>query len=226
MAYSLPTLSRVDIPPSMQEIAFQAIKKAIMRKEFLPGNIYSEQVVAKEIGMSKTPVHQALLDLENKGFVSLLPRKGFKVNVLSAENIRNMFELRRALERAVILKIALRLSAESIQDLEKIIEDIKQTLDPIAFQKHDRAFHRYLASLSNNIYFINALNTVWDLSDWVGASILRKRGGYNQAAKEHMVIYEFLTVGRAEKAAAAMERHLISTESRFLKGLENNRWKN
>jgi len=95
-------------------------------------------------------------------------------------------------------------------------------LDPIDFQRHDRAFHRYLASLSNNTYFINALNTVWDLSDWVGASILRKRGGYKQAVNEHRAIYEFLTVGKAEKAAAAMERHLISTESRFLKGLENN----
>jgi DNA-binding GntR family transcriptional regulator len=222
MTNSLSTLSSVDAPPSMQEVAFQAIKKAIMRKELIPGSIYSEQVVAKEMGMSKTPVHQALLDLENKGFVTLLPRKGFKVNVLSAENISNMFELRRALERAVILKITPRLTAESIQDLEKIIEDIKQTIDPIDFQKHDRAFHRYLASLSNNTYIINALNTVWDLSDWVGASILRKRGVYDQAAKEHRAIYEFLTVGKSEKAAAAMERHLSSTESRFLKGLDRN----
>jgi DNA-binding GntR family transcriptional regulator len=222
MTNSLPTLSSADTPPSLLEIAFQTIKLAIMRKELLPGTIYSEQNVAKEMGMSKTPVHQALLDLENKGFISLLPRKGFKVNVLSAKNISNMFELRRVLERAVILKITPRLSAEAFQDIENIIEEIKQTLDPIDFQKHDRKFHRYLASLSNNAYFINALNTVWDLSDWVGASILRKRGGYDQAANEHIAVYEFLTAGNAEKAAAAMERHLISTESRFLKGLENN----
>ena len=222
MANSFSTLSSVDVPPSMQEIAFQSIKQAIIRKELLPGKIYSEQAVAKEMGMSKTPVHQALLDLENKGFVSLLPRKGFKVNVLSAENISNMFELRRALERAVILKITPKLTAESIQDLEKIIEEIKQTMDPIGFQKHDRAFHRHLASLSNNSYIINALNTVWDLSDWVGASILRKRGVYDQAANEHRVIYEFLTTGNSEKAAAAMERHLVSTESRFLKRLQDN----
>lgn len=222
MANSLPTLSSVHTPPSMQDIAFQTIKQAIMRKEFLPGTTYSEQAVAKEMGMSKTPVHQALLDLENKGFVSLMPRKGFKVNVLSAKNIRNMFEMRRVVERAVILKITPRLSTESIEDLEKILEDIKQTVDPFDFQKHDRAFHRYLASLSNNTYIINALNTVWDLSDWIGASILRKRGGYDQAANEHRIIFEFLTAGNAEKAAAAMERHLISTESRFLRGLENN----
>jgi DNA-binding GntR family transcriptional regulator len=222
MLNARPTLSNVDTPPSLQEIAFQAIKQAIMFGELLPGNIYSEQVVAKEMGMSKTPVHQALLDLENKGFVKLMPRRGFKLNVLSAKNIRDMFELRRSLERTVILKITPNLTAESIQDLEKIIQNIKQTRDPVDFQKYDRAFHRYLASLAANNYIINTLNNVWDLSDWVGASILKKKGGYNQTVNEHLAVYEYILVGEAEKAAAAMERHLISTESRFLESLANN----
>ena len=213
------TLRSVDTPPSMQEIAFQAIKKAIMRKEFLPGSIYSEQAVAKEMGMSKTPVHQALLDLENKGFVTILPRRGFKVNTLSEKNIRDMFELRRALERVVVLKVTPKLTADIMEDLVRIIKDIEKTRDPVDFQKHDRAFHRYLASLSENTYIINALNTVWDLSDWVGARILSDRAGYKQAANEHLAVYEFMSVGAAEKAAAAMERHLNGTESRFLEGL-------
>jgi DNA-binding GntR family transcriptional regulator len=212
----LSSLQSVDTPPSMQEIAFQAIKQAIMRRELLPGNIYSEQAIAKEMGMSKTPVHQALLDLENKGFVTIFPRKGFKVNTLSAKNIRDMFELRRTLERTVVLKITPRLTAEELRDLGNIIRQIEQSRDPIDFQKHDRAFHRYLASLSNNTYIITALNTVWDLSDWVGANILYNWGGFSQAAGEHLAVYELLTAGEAEKAAAAMERHLNGTESRFL----------
>jgi DNA-binding GntR family transcriptional regulator len=213
----ISSLQSVDAPPSMQEIAFQAIKQAIMRKELLPGNIYSEQAIAKEMGMSKTPVHQALLDLENKGFVTIFPRKGFKVNTLSAKNIRDMFELRRTLERTVVLKITPRLTAEEIRDLGNIVQQIEQTRDPIDFQKHDRAFHRYLASLSNNTYIITALNTVWYLRDWVGANILYNWGGFSQAAGEHLAVYELLTAGEAEKAAAAMERHLNGTESRFLK---------
>ena len=190
-----------------------------MRRELLPGNIYSEQAIAKEMGMSKTPVHQALLDLENKGFVTIFPRKGFKVNTLSAKNIRDMFELRRTLERTVVLKITPRLTAKEIQDLGDIVRQIEQSRDPVDFQKHDRAFHRYLASLSNNTYIITALNTVWDLSDWVGANILYNWGGFSQAAGEHLAVYELLTAGEAEKAAAAMERHLNGTESRFLKKL-------
>lgn len=219
MPYHSSTLRSVDTPPSMLEIAFQAIKKAIMRKEFLPGNIYSEQAVAREMGMSKTPVHQALLDLENKGFVTILPRRGFKVNILSEKNIRDMFELRRALERVVVLKVMPKLTAVIMGDLERIIKDIEQTRDPVDFQKYDRAFHRYLASLSENTYIINALDTVWDLSDWVGARILSDWAGYRQVADEHLAVYEYLAIGAAEKAAAAMERHLNGTESRFLEGL-------
>jgi len=174
------------------------------------------------LGMSKTPVHQALLDLENKGFVTILPRKGFKVNILSGKNISDMFELRRALERAVILKITPRLTAGSIKELEKIIKNIDRSRDPVDFQKYDRTFHRCLASLSNNTYIVNALNTVWDLSDWVGANILSDWAGYSQVAGEHVAIYEYLVVGEAAKAAAAMERHLNGTESRFLERLAAN----
>jgi len=222
MANSSAHLSSVETPPSFQNLAFQAIKQAIMRNELSPGNIYSEQKIAKELGVSKTPVHQALLDLENKGFVTILSRKGFKVNILSGKNIRDMFELRRALERAVILKITPRLTAESIKELEKLIKNIDRSRDPVDFQKHDRAFHRYLASLSKNSYIINALNTAWDLSDWVGANILSNWAGYSQVAGEHVAVYEYLIVGETEKAAAAMERHLNGTESRFLERLAAN----
>ena len=222
MKNALSTLRGVDTPPSMQEIAFQAIKKAIMRNEFSTGNYYSEQAVAKEMGMSKTPVHQALLDLENKGFVILSPRKGFKVNTLSSKNIRDMFELRRSLEKTVVLKITPKMTPDQLRELRTIVKQIEGTRDPIDFQKHDRAFHRYMASLGNNTYIIYALNMVWDLSDWVGSSILYNWGGYKQAAGEHMEVYELITAGEAVKAAAAMERHLNGTELRFLEKLADN----
>lgn len=222
MKNSPVTLRKVDTPPSMQEVAFQSLKKAIMRNELKPGNIYSEQAIAKEMGMSKTPVHQALLDLENKGFVMLSPRKGFEVKALSAKNIRDMFELRRALEKTVVLKATAKLTSDDLRDLERIVGRIEDTRDPIDFQKHDRSFHRRLAAISDNTYIINALNTVWDLSDWVGASILYNWGGYSQAAGEHMEVFEFMTVGEAEKAAAAMERHLNGTEIRYIEKLTHN----
>ena len=212
------TLSQVGTPPSLQEVAFQAIKKAIINKELSTEPTYSEQALAKQMGMSKTPVHQALLELESRGFVTLMARKGFKVKALTAKNISDMFEMRRALERTVVRKITPRLTTKDIEQLEQIVKRMGDNRDPVDFQTHDRAFHRYLASISDNQYIISSLNTVWDLSDWVGAYILANWGRFQEAAREHLAVYEFLVAGDAEKAAAAMDRHLNGTEQRFLEG--------
>jgi len=97
-----------------------------------------------------------------------------------------------------------------------IIDNIQQKRDPFEFQKYDRSFHRYPASLREKTYIISTSNTIWDLSDWTGAGILLKWGGFSRTADEHSAIFEFLAVRAAKKTAAAMEAHLNSTESRFL----------
>ena len=96
---------QIETPPSLAEIAFQAIKKAILEKHLVPNKIYNEKVLADELGFSKTPVHEALTVLCVKGFVTMLPRKGFQVRAFSAKNIQDMYEFRTTLERAVLEKI-------------------------------------------------------------------------------------------------------------------------
>ena len=95
---------QIEAPPSLAEIAFQAIKKAILEKRLVPDVIYNEKVLADELGFSKTPVHEALTALSVKGFVTIIPRKGFQVRALSVKNIKDMYEFRTTLERAVVKK--------------------------------------------------------------------------------------------------------------------------
>ena len=68
MTRSVPSLGNIDTPPSLTETAFEAIKKAIIINKLESGSIYSEQAIARELGISKTPVHHALIDLAAKGF--------------------------------------------------------------------------------------------------------------------------------------------------------------
>ncbi len=72
----------IETPPSLAGIAFQAIKMAILEKRLVPDEIYNEKVLADELGFSKTPVHEALTTLSVKGFVTILPRRGFQVRAL------------------------------------------------------------------------------------------------------------------------------------------------
>jgi len=211
----LPAFLNIKTPPSLKEIAFQAIKESILTHRLKPGAIYSEQAVAKELNISKTPVHQALTDLEARGFVAVLPRKGFQVTVLKEKDIREMFEFRHALERAVIFHVTPELTDKSIKEIESLNAQAATTRDRIRFLKFDRGFHRYLTALTQNQYIITALENIWDLCDWVGGEIFHLKNRPGEAVREHVAVTRMLKKRDVEGAAEAMKEHLRITEMRF-----------
>jgi DNA-binding GntR family transcriptional regulator len=216
MAEQTPAFKNIKTPPSLKEIAYQAIKDSIISLKLKPSAVYSEQAIARELGISKTPVHQALTDLENRKFVTLLPRKGFVVNELTEKEIRNLFEYRYVLERAVICHITPQLTDESIQKIDIINRKAADSIDRLGFQKYDRAFHRYLSSLTDNQFIIDALENIWDLCSWIGAQNLSIKDRGNEAVKEHKSIAKMLKKRDLAGALNAMKEHLRITEKKFI----------
>lgn len=216
-----PILPNIKTPPSLKEIAFQAIKDSILAHRLESGAVYSEQAIAKEFGISKTPVHQALADLETRGFVTVLPRKGFRVNVLKEKDIQDMFEYRDALERAVIFHVTPQMTDRSIKSIESLNAQAAMTPDRIHFLKFDRGFHRYLTSLTQNQYIITALENIWDLCDWVGGEIFHLKNRPEEAVREHVAVAEMLKKRDAQGAAEAMTEHLRITQMRFHQLMSN-----
>ncbi|MBW2310663.1 MAG: GntR family transcriptional regulator [Deltaproteobacteria bacterium] len=216
MAHDLPTFHSISVPPSLKEMAFEVIKDSVIANKLTPEAVYSEQAIARELGISKTPVREALINLASKGFVTILPRRGFTVNTLTEGHIREIFEFRHALERAVVLHITPTVTEQSIHDLEKINSRTEKTRDRKAFIKLDRQFHRSLASLTINRYIIDALENIWDLCEWVATVVYHVKGRPMEAVKEHKAITEMLKRHDSAGTAAAMEEHLRITEMRFL----------
>ena len=216
-----PILPNIKTPPSLKEMAFQAIKESILAHRLESGAVYSEQAIAKEFGISKTPVHQALSDLETRGFVTVLPRKGFRVNVLKEKDIQDMFDYRDALERAVIFHVTPQMTDRSIKAIESLNAQAAMTSDRIHFLKFDRGFHRYLTSLTQNQYIITALENIWDLCDWVGGEIFHLKNRPEEAVREHVAVAEMLKKRDAQGAAEAMTEHLRITEMRFHQLMSN-----
>ena len=211
-----PTIKSVELPPSLADVAFKAIKEAILESRLESGRVYSEQALAKDLGFSKTPVHEALVSLSTKGFVKILPRRGFIVIDLTPSNVAHMFEFRVPLEILVIKKITPLLDDTDIGDIEQYLTGMRTTRDPAKFQQYDRSFHRHLAYLTQNPYIIHALNDIWDLCDWVGALVLTRQGKYELAVEEHTAIAEQLRKRDAGAAAKALQAHLKSTEKKFI----------
>ena len=208
---------QIETPPSLAEIAFQAIKKAILEKRLVPDVIYNEKVLADELGFSKTPVHEALTTLSVKGFVTILPRKGFQVRALSVKNILDMYEFRTTLERAVVVKIVPDITDESIDHLKSILDNIASTDDPAKLGDLDRDFHSYLASLTENLYIIEALNNLWELCAWIAVRAMTDDArNHEPMLQEHVTIWEGIKARDTQLTIQVMDQHLQNAEDRWL----------
>ena len=112
----------------LKDHAYERLKTMILSEQFPPGSFLSERTLAETLGMSKTPVRSAVERLENEGFVSVSPQQGIVVRALSAEEIRNHFDLRIALETFVVRRLTGTLSAAQHEQLAAKLRD------------HERAF--------------------------------------------------------------------------------------
>jgi DNA-binding GntR family transcriptional regulator len=208
-----------EAPPSLKELAFQSIKDAIFANRLKPGETYTEQGVASELGVSKSPVREALIDLSARSFLRIIPRTGFRVNILTKDLVRDLFEFRIALEKAVILHITSELTNDSIKEIQFNLRKNKkasETDDLAGILRVDREFHSYLASLTGNQYIILALENVRDLIDWAGAKIVSLKGRQVEALNEHTAITKMLEERNVQEAVAKMEEHLLITQDRIL----------
>ena len=218
-------LSSVAAPPSLREMVYRAIKEAIMSKTLKRGEIYSEHGLAAQLGISKTPVHEAILDLESRGFVTLVPRKGIIINELTAGDIRDLYEFRLVIETAALKKVGARLKEKNLQWIREVHQNcIKATQadDHLEYIKWDREFHIYLVSLTNNSYLTAALENVRDLIDWMGVRAMYRPDRLMEVDQEHGAVLEMLEKGDAKNAARLMAEHIRETERNALAGWSQN----
>jgi DNA-binding GntR family transcriptional regulator len=223
---AVPDLGQVTPPVSLSHTAKETLKKAIVKGELRPGSVYSEQAVAAQMGISKTPVHHALMELEEKGFVNILPRRGFVVNRFSRQELSELFEYRRALECAVVANLAANLTPQGKEQLEELVHRFLHSEALSEFMSLDRLFHEKLAELSGNRYLIKSLSNIWDMVEWLGMNSLRGDipGGYSADRKsemdmpreEHKVMLKAIIRSDPVMAQEAMLNHLRRTEKKYL----------
>ena len=219
MSPNSPNLSTLPLPPSLKQMALASIKEAILSKRMEPGVVYTEASVASELGISRTPVREALIHLASKGFLTLLPRKGFQLKVMTEKDVRDLFEFRRALEAAVIRHITSILTEESMNHIDGLLMKHRKAAEagnPVASVHADREFHLYLAGLTGNSYLITAIEEMRGLIDLAGVKTLELKERRAESLKEHQAIVDMLKRGSVSGALEKMEEHIRITEERAL----------
>jgi DNA-binding GntR family transcriptional regulator len=222
MAKGNPKLSILTPSPSLKEMALNAIKEAILTNELQPGTLYKEQAIANELGISKTPVREALLELASRGFITFFRRKGFEIKPLDEETARDLIELRIILETAVIRHITPGMTDSTIKELETIADREKKYSEANnlrQIRKVNRELHHYLASLTGNEYLISSLENINDLVQRLVALTLEVQEREGVVLDQHVAIIEMLKKRDTEGAVSMMEVHVRSTEKYILDGI-------
>jgi DNA-binding GntR family transcriptional regulator len=218
LASSIISLERAS---SLKEQAYKQMKSLLLRGKLPHGTVASVPLVAKSLGISRTPVREAFLDLEKEGLIKILPKKGAVTNPASPETKREIFLIRHALEGIVATKLADSITGTQIAALKTIFERHKKTprgeVGWDEFIRLDREFHLTMASFAGFEKIGDILVNIRDLMELIGREALSSHGRREKIFKEHARI--LLALERKDKRAArkAVRFHLEETE-RSLRG--------
>jgi DNA-binding GntR family transcriptional regulator len=195
------------------EAAYQAIKQAIRETVFPPGYRAAEAEIARQLGMSRTPVHEAMTRLQEEGLVRILPRRGILVCALMQEDIQEIYEVIIALEGAAAERIALspeitrfRL-AETLVAATDTMEAALASNDLASWARADEEFHDSMVRQCGNGRLTRMIGTVTDQSHRSRTFTLQLRPNPVSSTAEHRAIIEAIRAGDGHAANQAARLH-------------------
>jgi DNA-binding GntR family transcriptional regulator len=190
---------------SLKEQVYDYLREQLRSGAILPGSAINLDETSRKLGVSRTPLRDALLQLESEGFVTIYPRRGVVVNSLSFEDIKNYYEIIGALESTAILQAFDKMGEKEIRTMERIIEDMKRAIESADFDLYynkNLALHDVYLALCGNENLVRIVRAMkrrlYDfprqrgfIKEWELASIA-----------EHTELLHILKLRKAAEAAA------------------------
>lgn len=191
--------------------AYRTIKAHILENRYPPGHQVLEQQLADDLGMSRTPVREALIRLQDEGLVELIPRRGMRVVPLSPQEMQEIYEVLTALEVAAV-ELAARqtLTDRDLAPLDDALQAMETRLaadDLDGWADADARFHNALINLSGNKRLAGLAATLADQVHRARMVTLRLRPRPVRSIEEHRAVLEALRAGDGARACKQHRRH-------------------
>jgi DNA-binding GntR family transcriptional regulator len=221
----MESLQAISPPKSLTQIAYGSLRKSILNGEMRAGELYNEMAIAKQLGISRTPIREALLELSNKGMVTFLPRRGVIVRSLSKEDVTELFELRQVLETHFITKIAATPSAYDFSVLEQNIKEqktaaLKKNIPD--YLRYNAAFHNTMAEMCNNQRMLEIYGAIVDLIRLLALQSLQHPMRMQaHLIPQHKAILDSIKGGETKQATKLLTTHLKESKQAALEGIQS-----
>ncbi|GAB4265317.1 GntR family transcriptional regulator [Thermincola ferriacetica] len=210
----------------LREIVFEALREAIINGTLEPGERLMEIQLAEEMGVSRTPVREAIRKLELEGFVVMVPRKGACVAGLSMKDIADVFEIRTALESLAAGLAAERITEEELENLERLLVKIGECVQANDLDKLievDTEFHDVLFKATRNERLVQIISNLREQIQRFRTTSLASPGRMKYALEEHKKIVEAVSERNVELAQKLAAEHIENAENIMLNVLREKR---
>lgn len=221
---------------SLGEKAYQILLEKLVNCEYEPNAFLTEDELAITTGMSRTPLREAIHQLEFEKFVEIYPKRGIQVSKISPSRVRELFEIREVIEPYIIQNYGDRIEPNILRQEIEILKgnDILLQSDEMNDYKHanniDQDFHWLLLNACGNQFLLSEMRQV--LYHCRRCNIFYRNSHkffkenqnddrIEQTGKEHIAILEKLLLGEYNTAAKLMRKHLVNAEKALLSGFIN-----
>lgn len=195
----------------LRDVVFNTLRQAILRGELKPGTRLMEIQLANKLGVSRTPIREAIRKLENEGLVHMTPRKGAEVAEITEKNMLDVLEVRKTLEELAIELACDRITEEQVEALHEAEEQFEQALetrDVTGIAEADVAFHDVIFAATDNQRLINLLNNLREQMYRFRVEYLKELENYPVLIAEHKQMIEAITGGEKQVARETIAKHI------------------
>ncbi|MCC8102739.1 MAG: GntR family transcriptional regulator [Clostridiales bacterium] len=203
----------------LRDVVFQTLRQAILRGEIRPGERLMEIHLAKKLGVSRTPVREALRMLELEGLVTTIPRKGAVVAEITVSDLEDVLEVRLALEELAVQIVCKKLTKEQLEELKALAAEFCRTLDGddvVACAEADMTFHDAIYNATGNKRLIQILNNLREQMYRYRMEYLKDKESHQVLAQEHEEILQALEACDEQKALEATSRHIARQKEHII----------
>ncbi|MBD5505254.1 MAG: GntR family transcriptional regulator [Lachnospiraceae bacterium] len=202
----------------LRDVVFNTLRKAILTGELKPGERLLEIHLANRLGVSRTPIREAIRKLELEGLVIMIPRRGAEVAQITEKSLKEVLEVRRALDALCAELACDRITTEEEERLKQACDEFEratETKDATTIAAADVALHDIIVQATGNSRLIQLINNLSEQMYRYRFEYIKDENRHDNLIDEHRMIYESIIRRDKEKAAAAAKLH-IDNQERFV----------